>query len=73
MALYTIINKYSYLNFKNEKGSQSFTGMTFSNFRNGPLWLVAMASAIPAGVYGVWGSVLDIILDPVGVVQVCRR
>ena len=45
--------------------------MTFSYFRNGPLWLVVMANAIPAGIYGVWGSELDIILDPVGIGQVC--
>jgi hypothetical protein len=64
-------HKCSYLNFKNEKGSQSF--MTFSYFRNGPLWLVVMANAIPAGIYGVWGSELDIILDPVGIGQVCCR
>ena len=38
--------------------------------RNGPLWLVAMANAIPAGIYGVWGSELDIILDPVGIGQI---
>jgi hypothetical protein len=30
-------------------------------------------NAIPAGIYGVWGSELDIILDPVGIGQVCRR
>ncbi|VDI56415.1 MFS transporter, FLVCR family, disrupted in renal carcinoma protein 2 [Mytilus galloprovincialis] len=37
--------------------------------RNGPVWLISLAYALPAGVYGVWGSVLDVILNPVGVSQ----
>ncbi|CAG2209210.1 DIRC2 [Mytilus edulis] len=37
--------------------------------RSGPVWLISLAYALPAGVYGVWGSVLDVILNPVGVSQ----
>ncbi|XP_033733340.1 solute carrier family 49 member 4 homolog isoform X2 [Pecten maximus] len=37
--------------------------------KNGNLWLIAMAYAVPAGVYGVYGSVFDVILNPVGVAQ----
>ncbi|XP_069113459.1 solute carrier family 49 member 4 homolog isoform X2 [Argopecten irradians] len=37
--------------------------------KNGNLWLIAMAYAVPAGVYGVYGSVFDVILNPVGVPQ----
>ncbi|XP_021361904.1 disrupted in renal carcinoma protein 2 homolog isoform X2 [Mizuhopecten yessoensis] len=37
--------------------------------KNGNLWLIALAYAVPAGVYGVYGSVFDVILNPVGVAQ----
>ncbi|CAG2219534.1 DIRC2 [Mytilus edulis] len=36
---------------------------------NGPLWLISLACAIPTGVYGAWGAVLDLILNPVGISQ----
>ncbi|CAC5412617.1 DIRC2 [Mytilus coruscus] len=32
--------------------------------RSGPVWLISLAYALPLGVYGVWGSVLDVILNP---------
>lgn len=37
--------------------------------RNCPVWLISMAFALPLGVYGVWATVIDVILDPVGVSQ----
>lgn len=36
---------------------------------NGPLWLISLACAIPTGVFGAWGAVLDLILNPVGISQ----
>ncbi|XP_034303356.2 solute carrier family 49 member 4 homolog isoform X2 [Magallana gigas] len=41
--------------------------MTIS--RNRAVWLIALAYALPAGVYGVWGAVIDVILKPVGIGQ----
>ncbi|KAK3105810.1 hypothetical protein FSP39_006209 [Pinctada imbricata] len=37
--------------------------------RNKFLWMLALAYAIPAGVYGVWGVVIDIILGPLHIDQ----
>lgn len=34
------------------------------------MWLIGLAYALPAGVYGVWGAVIDVILKPVGIAQV---
>ncbi|XP_062607785.1 solute carrier family 49 member 4-like [Saccostrea cucullata] len=37
--------------------------------RNRAVWLIGLAYALPAGVYGVWGAVIDVILKPVGIEQ----
>lgn len=37
--------------------------------KSGSVWLISLAYALPSGVYGVWGSVLDVILNPVGISQ----
>lgn len=39
-------------------------------YRNRAVWLISLAYALPAGVYGVWGAVIDVILKPVGIGQV---
>lgn len=38
--------------------------------RNGPLWLIVIAGAIPIGVIGVWIAILDVVLKPLGVSQI---
>ncbi|KAK3106048.1 hypothetical protein FSP39_011651 [Pinctada imbricata] len=37
--------------------------------KNRYLWMLALAYGIPAGVYGVWGAVIDIILGPLHIDQ----
>ncbi|KAK3605961.1 hypothetical protein CHS0354_019638 [Potamilus streckersoni] len=36
---------------------------------NGPLWLIVLAYSIPTGVLGVWASVIDVNLNPIGISQ----
>ena len=38
--------------------------------RHPGFWLLGLAYSIPTGAFGVWGSVLNINLSPVGVSQV---
>jgi hypothetical protein len=40
--------------------------------RNRAVWLIGLAYSLPAGVYEVWGAVIDVILKPVGIRQVRR-
>ncbi|XP_052818442.1 solute carrier family 49 member 4 homolog [Mya arenaria] len=37
--------------------------------KNGPLWLVAIAGALPIGIVGTWIAILDVVLKPIGVLQ----
>ncbi|KAL3836655.1 hypothetical protein ACJMK2_022077, partial [Sinanodonta woodiana] len=36
---------------------------------NGPMWLIVLAFSIPTGVLGVWASVIDVNLNPIGISQ----
>ncbi|KAJ8316689.1 hypothetical protein KUTeg_005760 [Tegillarca granosa] len=47
----------------------SYTKALSKVVKHGPLWLITIAAGLPCGVYGVWGSVIDIILNPVNVGQ----
>lgn len=38
--------------------------------KNGPLWLVVTAGALPIGIVGVWIAILDVVLKPIGVTQI---
>ena len=37
--------------------------------RNGSVWLIVLAYALPTGILGVWQSVLDVNLKPLGISQ----
>ncbi|XP_061174522.1 solute carrier family 49 member 4 homolog [Saccostrea echinata] len=37
--------------------------------RNRAVWLIGLAYALPAGVYGAWGTVIDVVLNPQGIGQ----
>ncbi|XP_048730578.2 solute carrier family 49 member 4-like isoform X2 [Ostrea edulis] len=46
-----------------------YKGALINIARNRAVWLIGLAYALPAGVYGVWGAVIDVILKPVGIAQ----
>lgn len=52
--------------------TRGVSNTTYLYFSNGPLWLIVLAYSIPAGVLGVWVSVLDVNLKPLGISQVGR-
>ncbi|XP_045209905.1 solute carrier family 49 member 4 homolog isoform X2 [Mercenaria mercenaria] len=50
------------------KRTEYFKGLA-KLLRNGSVWLIVLAYAIPTGILGVWQSVLDVNLKPLGISQ----
>lgn len=40
------------------------------NFRNGKFWMLAVPYSMATGVYYAWGSVIDVVLKPLGISEV---